>query len=442
MPDDTNGLSLIQSATRNSPPFLLASDGRGNVFDIPELKAAGMRLSECVRPKPDEWIPLPEGSTIMELPGRRPIGAGRKQFVTLSEYKGNPVAAVAAFVAPAYTQLYHAAYETEPGAPTLPLFAYSPAGWRDGKFWTTAVRVDGDVRHDASQFDARLVEKSARRMLRRHAGNRLVEHLVRLCVRRYRCPNAMNFVLERWECPVPVSPACNAGCVGCISKQSKTGVPSTQNRISFTPTTEEILEYAAPHLRSAERAMISFGQGCEGEPLLKSGLIEKTIRRIRCETGRGTVHLNTNAGDPDAVERLFKAGLDSIRVSLNSARPEYYQKYHRPKGFGFEDVLNSLERARKAGAWISLNYFIFPGFTDLLEETEALAEIVREFRVDFIQTRNLNIDPEWVVKKLGLDPIPRQPAGILQWMKTVRKKAPWIRFGYFNPPKEAWGRGR
>lgn len=423
-------------------PLLVVSDGCGNAFEIPGIEAVGMSLRQPVRPDANEWIPLPEGSRLMELPARIPVGydPGKRRIVTVPEHKGNPVIASAAFVAPAHTQLHLAGFETLPGAPRLPLFAYAPVGWKEGRFWVPSVRVDADVRHDPSQFDSDTVERRAEEMLARHPGNRLVNHLVHRCVKEYGCPNAQNFVLGRWECPVPLSPGCNAGCLGCISEQKKSGISSTQERIGFTPTDREITGYAVTHLRTAERAMISFGQGCEGEPLLKAGLIERTILAVRRETGRGTLHCNTNAGDPDAVERVFRAGLDSIRVSLNSARPEYYQKYYRPRQYGFEDVLESLGRARKAGAWISLNYFIFPGFTDGLEETEALAEVIREFRVDLIQMRNLNIDPEWYIDSLGLDPAPVQPMGILKWRKSIKKKAPWIRFGYFNPPKEEWGR--
>ena len=55
---------------------------------------------------------------------------------------------------------------------------------------------------------------------------------------------------------------------------------------------------------------------------------------IRAATRRGTINLNTNAGRPDRrSRRLCAAGLDSIRVSVNSLRPECYRAYFRPKGF-------------------------------------------------------------------------------------------------------------
>jgi hypothetical protein len=400
-----------------------------------------MRLRPPVRPSPAEWIPLPEGSLMLALPGRVPVGYDpeRRRFETIHAYRGKPVIAAAAFTAPAYIRLYLTACRTDPGAPRLPLYAYSPLGWRDGRFWTTAERVDPDVRHDPGRFDRADIRRASGRMLRRYPGNRLTAHLIRLCVKKYACPNAQNFVLERWECPVPVSPGCNAACAGCISEQKASGIRSSQDRIGFTPTVREILDYTVPHLMNAERPMISFGQGCEGEPLLKAGLIERTIRAVRRATPRGTLHLNTNAGDPDSVSRLFRAGLDSIRISMASARPAVYSRYHRPRGYQFDEVRESLRRAGKAGAWISLNYFILPGFTDGPEETDALIGLIREFRVDMIQTRNLNMDPEWAIEVLGAPADGGKTPGIRRWMAAVRRAAPGVRFGYFNPPKEDWG---
>ena len=401
-----------------------------------------MRLNNPVLPAQEEWIPMPEGSELMVLPHRHPVGYDPKRgrFVILKNHAGQPVLATAVFMAPAYTQLYRAAFVSHPHAPVLPLFAYSPVGWKNDRFWVTAIRVDQDVRQDPAQLDPRRVEKSAVQLLSRYPGNRLVEHLVRRCVREYRCPNAQNFVLGRWECPVPTSPFCSAGCVGCISEQQQGGVMSTQNRITFVPTEEEILAYTVPHLRSADRGMISFGQGCEGEPLLQGKLIESVIQKIRRQTNRGTIHLNTNAGHPETVDRLFRAGLDSIRISINSARPPLYEKYHRPKLYRWTDVLKSIRVARDHNAWISINYFIFPGLTDSASEMEALIGLLKSVRIDCIQMRNLNIDPEWYIRELDLKSDVKDCVGMLRWQETVRKHAPWIRFGYFNPPKEDWGR--
>ena len=62
--------------------------------------------------------------------------------------------AVAAFIPPAHTGLYLAAYETEADAPTLPLFCYTAAGWFDEKFYVPAVRIEPDIRQEAAGYDA------------------------------------------------------------------------------------------------------------------------------------------------------------------------------------------------------------------------------------------------------------------------------------------------
>ena len=106
-------------------------------------------------------------------------------------------------------------------------------------------------------------------------------------------------------------------------------------RITFVPSPEEIADVAAPHLAQAEQAVASFGQGCEGEPLLQGPTLLAALKLIRRQVSRGTINLNTNASRPETVARLVAAGLDSMRVSLNSARPEYYAAYYRPRGIWF-----------------------------------------------------------------------------------------------------------
>lgn len=425
-----------------SNPLLVISDGRGNIFEIPGLEMVCRRIGEIIVANPEELIPMPHGSILMELPGRYPVGFNRKQnkIIVLKRYRGHPVLATAVFLAPAHTQLYFAAYHIKPGAVKLPLFAYTPVGWRNGSFWVPAIRVDKDIRHDVRYFKPDRVDKAAHEMLKKFPHNRLVEHLVTNCVTRYNCPNAQNFVLGRWECPVPMSPTCNARCMGCISKQPGEVVSPTQHRITFIPHVAEILEFAIPHLENAPRSIISFGQGCEGEPLLQGSLLEETIRKIKSVTSKGTINLNTNACDPDVIEKLCRAGLDSSRVSLNSAQPNLYNKYYKPTDYTFEDVLESISIMRKYGRWISLNYFIFPGLTDDPNEIEHLLKIVIDQRVDYIQMRNLNIDPDWYIHELGLKRSTSWVIGILRWQETIKVKAPWVGFGYFNPPKEDWSK--
>ncbi len=420
-------------------PNLLVSDGAGNLFEIPELKMVGMAIDSYVLPEESEIIKLPDGSDLFELPDRKPIGYDpqNNEFVELEEYQGEKVFATAAFMAPAYVQLYRSAYSTQPNAETLPLYAYTAVGWLNGQFYVTGMRIDPDPRQDAQNFDLKLIDQNARQMLKKYPQNRLVHHLIENCVLRYGCPAARNLVMERWECPIPTSPACNANCVGCISNQhSKSGVCASQNRISFIPSAEEIVEFTVPHLENAPRPVVSFGQGCEGEPLTNSDLLLESIKEIRKKTSRGIINLNTNASYPDIIDKLFKAGLDSIRVSMNSAQKKLYELYYQPKDYTFEDVIESLKVASQPNRWTSLNYFIFPGLTDHPSETEQFDKLLKRVNINLIQARNLNMDPEWYMDTLMLYDLDDDWIGIQNWIDKIKQKFPRVKFGYFNPPRE------
>ncbi len=417
-------------------PRLVFADANGDIYDLPDLEMAGRSATAFVRPAAEDLIPLPEGSELFILPGRLPVGIdprdGKPTRLEAHPETGEPVTAVAAFMAPAHTALYTAAFEKTGDAPLLPLFAYTAVGWAEGRFWVTAFRSDPDPRQDADRFRQSRIERKTRAMLAAHPENRLIGHLGKCCLT-YACPAARNFFLGRWEAPLPTSPACNAACVGCISLQPSGCCPATQERITFVPRVEEIVEIGASHLERAARPVVSFGQGCEGEPLLQAATIEQAIRAIRRRTAKGTINCNTNAGRPAAVERLAAAGLDAMRVSLNSARPDKHRRYYRPKDFSLADVRHSIEVMKKAGRFVSLNYFILPGFTDDPAEAEAFFELVANCRPDLIQLRNLNMDPDWYLDTVGHEPS-GQPIGIRAWRDRLAREFPWLRFGYFNPP--------
>ncbi len=133
------------------------------------------------------------------------------------------------------------------------------------------------------------------------------------------------------------------------------------------------------------------------------------------------------------MEKLCRAGLDSIRISLNSAREKYYGRYFKPKGYGLDDVIRSMRIAKDHGVWTSLNYFIYPGFTDGREEMDALKRLLVKVPVDMIQMRNLNMDPDMYHEILGPDAFDDAAAGVRKWMAEIGRFSPSIRFGYFNP---------
>jgi sulfatase maturation enzyme AslB (radical SAM superfamily) len=416
-----------------SSPYLLYSDGKGNIFEDTTLYSTGRSGWDAMPVPEEDWIKLPDGGSLYELPGRRGIGIDVETGDLRLCEKGW---AVAAFIPPAYTGLYLAAYETAGDAPTLPLFCYTATGWYDNGFYVPAVRIEKDIRQESSGFDDEKVKHGVKHLLESYPHNRLVKHLAENCALTYHCPAARNYFMGRWECPIPSSPACNANCIGCISFQPEDEtIVSTQDRLQFKPTAEEIVEYTVPHLETAPYPIVSFGQGCEGEPLLMGDTLVAAVAEMRKHTQKGSININTNGSKPDVVEKLMKAGLNSIRVSLNSVRPEVYMRYYLPNNYKFDDIIESLRVVNRYGGWSSINYFTFPGMTDSIEEYEALRTIIKDTNLKMIQWRNFNIDPDWYLGKIGMTDT-GECMGISQMMELIQEEFPSLRFGYFNPPIE------
>lgn len=414
-------------------PFLLYSDGEGNIYEDETLYAVGRAGWDAFPVESDQWIELPQGGNLYELPGRRGIGIDVETGEMRLCEKGW---AVAAFIPPAYTGLFIAAYETMPDAPTLPLFCYTAVGWMNDKNYVPAVRIEKDIRQEAAGFDDTKVKEGTDHLLQAYPENRLVKHLMGNCCMTYHCPAARNFSLGRWECPVPTSPACNANCIGCISFQpEEETIVSTQDRLTFKPMAEEIVEFTVPHLMNAPFPIISFGQGCEGEPLLMWETIKESIIEIRKHTNRGSININTNGSKPAAVDALCKAGLNSMRVSTNSAQKHIYEAYYRPNNYAFEDIIESLKVMRSYSGWTSINYFVFPGITDSEAEYEALRKLITDTNLNMIQWRNFNIDPDWYMGKIGMTDS-GEMLGVKQMMDLIQEEFPNLKFGYFNPPME------
>ncbi len=413
-------------------PRPLVANAAGEIVDLPGLRAAARAGDELFPLDTADLVPLPEASELLFLPKRVPLAFGGPT----PEPVGDALA-VAAFLPPGWTGLALAAYRRESDAPLLPLYAYTAACWYRGRICVPARRIDDDAKHDPESFSREQVRRRMRALCKRFPENRLIRHHGERCALEWGCPNAQNLFLGRYEAPIALARSCNAACVACISEQPADTVPSPQTRLEFKPTLQEILEIAVPHLERAPRAMISFGQGCEGEPLLEAERIEEAIRAIRVRTPRGTLHLNTNGSRPDAVARLADAGLDSIRVSTNSAREETYTPYYRPRTYRFADVIETLRVARARGLFTSVNLLSFPGVTDRSDEEEALTELARTTGLRMIQWRCLNVDPDWYMALFA--GAPRSPRlGMAALLARLREALPELRFGYFNPPAEDW----
>ena len=422
----------------------VVANGAGYIFDLEGYAAVGMADTALVPLRQHHTVDIPHGSELMLLPDREPVlyNCSTRQFEILTHNPyapEEPIFPVAAFNSPGYIITYVSAYEEEDHAGYLPLFSYGAVGWHEGTFRSAVIQVDRERRQDLRLMKQADILTGVREMKEKMPDNRLRNHLEN-CALKYGCPAGKNFFLGRFEAPLPTSRHCNARCLGCISLQDDSGVAACQDRISFTPTPEEIAEVSLSHIERVEHAVVSFGQGCEGDPLLAAAVIEPAIRMIRSATHRGTINMNTNGSKPKVLNRLFDAGLDSIRISLNSVREPFYDAYFRPTGYQFSDVLESLRLVAEKGKFISINYLNCPGFTDSPEEVAALIPFLGTHRINHIQWRNLNFDPMryWDIMN---DVSPHDPPlGMDTLLKRVKTACPDVTFGYFNPPKEKWVR--
>jgi pyruvate-formate lyase-activating enzyme len=418
----------------------VVADQQGEVFEHPDLLMAGMNGLTSRLPRAEEMIPLPEGSRLFTIPATPPIGFDRRSRKAITAERlprslgGGPTQAVSAFLTPAFTRTLLPAADYRRKQITLPLWSYTAVGWcvEEERFYAAAVRVDDNEQWQPGHFDDRQLDPLVRRMLRENPHNRLLEQLAR-CAVDYHCFAAKNLFFRRWEAPLPTSPTCNSRCLGCISLQESDCCPASQERLTFVPTVEELCQIAVPHLKEAPEAIVSFGQGCEGDPILQSEVICQAVREMRRQTGRGTINFNSNASRPEAVEQLAAAGIDSIRISLNSVREPLYNAYYRPRGYVFAEVVESVRRARRAGLFTMLNYLVFPGITDAEEEVADLIKLIRETGVDLVQMRNLSIDPLLYWQAMDGQ---GQGMGMVEMMARVKDAVPHLQYGYFNRTRE------
>jgi len=344
-------------------------------------------------------LPMPPGTQLVQMPERRAVTRDAlRRNLTLPE----DAVVVGAMLPIGYTRTLLPPATDGRGKLPLPLFGYTAVAEESGQYYVSALQTEEAPTWDARLFNTPGLAARVDCMRTLHRGNVVAEQLA-LCSTEYGCFTAQNTFYERWEMALPTSVACNARCIGCLSEQEEQSCPASQARITRRASVDDIVSLALPHLERVERPMVSFGQGCEGEPLLNWRLIEASIKRIRAATSRGWININTNGSDPVAVSRLIDAGLDSIRVSTFSAREATYLAYYRPRNYGLPQVRRSLEIASERGIRTAVNLLVFPGVTDRAAEIDALIDLFRATRLEQVQLRNLNIDPDQLMEALPPD---------------------------------------
>ncbi|MGI5920598.1 MAG: radical SAM protein [Syntrophomonadaceae bacterium] len=409
----------------------LYSNSRGEVFEDKETIMLGRNGTEWVVPDPSEMMPLPKGATLVTIPGYMPVGIGEDDNLTCLQHDPhNPqdkVTAVAALLPQGFTRTLLPACLSENPEEAWPLFGYAAVGWHNEKIYVSAVQTDEHRRWHPAYYNTDGLPARINRLLNKYPENRILRQLAR-CSLEYGCFTAQNLFYQRWEAGIPSINVCNASCLGCIS-ESHIQAAAPQNRLDFRPEINEIVEIGTEHLANARQPIISFGQGCEGEPSLNASRLAPAIERIRSRTDQGLININTNAGYYKGIARLCDAGLDSMRVTIFSCREENYNKYHRPRDYTLADVKRSINYAREKGVTISLNLLVFPGFTDREQEVQGLLDFIAVNPVNMIQMRNLNFDPDLLFKQF---PGNSEVLGINNFLNLLKQEIPQVKIGSYT----------
>ncbi|HEY8756144.1 MAG TPA: radical SAM protein [Candidatus Dormibacteraeota bacterium] len=409
---------------------LVAGSPDGSIELLDGYRAAARNGRTLVGLTPDQLIPLPEEATLAHLPGRRPLAVAADGSGV--EVEGEWLAVAAVLPVGHLRTLLPATVRTR-GSRRLPLYGYTAVVEHEGDLMCAALRTDRFAWWQPARYGRADLPAAVEAALAALPGNRLVEHLAH-CAQENRCYTAQNTLHRRYEGALPASPACNADCLGCISLQSDGEVPAPQERMRFAPTADELVALADWHLSGSEAAIVSFGQGCEGEALTRDDALVEATRRIRRLHPGATIHINTNGSKPHVLERLIDAGLNSVRISAISFNDAIFRPYYRPIGYSLDNVVACGRLMNDRGGQVCLNLLTFPGVTDVETEIDATVRACLAMHVDQVQWRSLNVDHDWL-----LEVLPALPAGLgmRAAYDRVRQLLPGVEHGNFTRPVAA-----
>ena len=147
---------------------------------------------------------------------------------------------------------------------------------------------------------------------------------------------------------ISVTSDCNLQCSYCA-----TGKKQKNSLLSFDEITRIV--------NAASKIGISKIRITGGEPLLRENL-SKLINQISEIKGINDISITTNGILLEKfAEKLFRAGLKRINISLDSLNPEIY---NRINGGNLKDVLNSISHAKKFFKNIRINVVLLKGVNE------------------------------------------------------------------------------
>jgi cyclic pyranopterin phosphate synthase len=189
---------------------------------------------------------------------------------------------------------------------------------------------------------------------------------------------------------ISLTDRCNFRCVYCMPEE---GLPWLPKREILRY--EEILHLARVFVGLGVRTVRLTG----GEPLMRQD-IEVLIRGLIELDAELDLSITTNGFFlADKAERLARAGLKRINVSVDSLRPERFERMVRRNGQLLSKVMDGMQRARRAGlAPMKVNCVVMRGYND-----DELLDFVRlgreeDYQVRFIEYMPLDAQGEWSMR--------------------------------------------
>ncbi|HID57105.1 TPA: GTP 3',8-cyclase MoaA [Candidatus Poribacteria bacterium] len=175
---------------------------------------------------------------------------------------------------------------------------------------------------------------------------------------------------------ISITDRCNLKCIYCTPTGGTRKLPR-EELLSFEEI-EQIVRAGA--MIGVEKVRIT-----GGEPLMRRDL-DELIRMIRAIDGIREITLTTNGTKlAEWAERLAKAGLDRVNVSLDSLKEGRY-KAITGSNFHPKEILRGIEIAEEVGLTpLKLNVVLMRGINE--EEVEDLARLTveRPLHVRFIE---------------------------------------------------------
>ncbi len=202
---------------------------------------------------------------------------------------------------------------------------------------------------------------------------------------------------------ISVTDKCNLRCSYCMPVEGLEWIPRSE-LLSFEEITAIVSQMAEMGLETIRIT--------GGEPLVRRDLPD-LIEMLAAVRGIRDIALSTNAVLlPQFAQRLRKAGVQRVNISLDTLRRSRFERIARRPVRFFDATLEGIEAAERAGfAPLKINTVLLRGIND--DEVEEFAAITRRkpWHVRFIElmpvAENLHLSDRFIAADVILDRLSR-----------------------------------